>query len=125
MKDKSIQVPEAIEQQQVFEWAAMVTPKWPMLKYMYHVGNGGSRHHLEAINLKRQGVKSGVPDICLPFPHGGFHGLYIEMKRLDGGRKTKEQKDYIQYLSDIGYKAVFCNGFEEAINEIKEYLKGA
>ena len=31
--------------------------------------------------LRAEGLKSGVPDLCLPSAHGEYHGLYIEMKR--------------------------------------------
>mgnify|MGYP004433785991 CR=1 FL=1 len=33
-----------------------------------------------AANLKRQGVKAGVPDLHLPVARGGYNGLYIELK---------------------------------------------
>jgi len=116
--------PEAVEQQRVFEWAEMQACRWPPLKWMYAVPNGGSRNLLEAVHLKRQGVKAGVPDICLPYPSGRYHGLYIEMKRADGGEKSDNQKAYVAYLKSAGYRAVFCNGFDAAVNEILQYLRG-
>lgn len=115
---------EAVEQQHLFEWAAMQARKYPQLQWMYAVPNGGSRNAIEAVNLKRQGVKRGVPDICLPYPAGPYHGLYIEMKRADGGKKSEQQERYIAYLQSAGYRAVFCNGFNEAVDEIMGYLKG-
>lgn len=110
---------EAHEQEAFFNWASY----YPELDYMYAVPNGGSRNRLEAVNLKRQGVKAGVPDICLPLPKGKYHGLYIEMKY---GKNTPsdKQKEYIDYLNRVGYKAVVCYGFEAAQRVIKGYLKG-
>lgn len=38
------------------------------------------RDKATAVALKRQGVKAGVPDICLPVARNGYHGLHIELK---------------------------------------------
>ena len=35
---------------------------------------------------------------------------------------TKEQKEWLEKLNSYGYKAVRCNGAEEAIQVIKKYL---
>ena len=77
---------EAEEQAALFQWAEYQSGKYPELALMYHVPNGGSRNKAEAANLKRQGVKSGVPDVCLPVPRGNSHGAYIELKRIKGGK---------------------------------------
>jgi len=71
---------EATEQETLIQWCGWQQSKYPELKLIYHIPNGGSRNTLEAANLKRQGVKAGVPDLCLPVARNGFHGLYIEMK---------------------------------------------
>lgn len=115
---------EAAEQAAVFEWAEYHIGKHPELAYMFHPPNGGSRHAAEAANLKRQGVRSGVPDICLPVPRGGFHGLWIELKRDKYGKLSEPQRDYIRFLSDQGYKAGVCYGADEAIRAIEKYLRG-
>lgn len=84
--------------------------------------NGGSRNQLEAANLKRQGVKAGVPDLCLPVPMNGFHGLYIEMKY--GRNKTTEaQEEWLGELAAQGYCAAVCYGEEEAERLISSYLR--
>ena len=72
---------EATEQETVIQWCGWHEGKHPELKLIYHVPNGGSRNTLEAANLKRQGVKAGVPDLCLPVPKNGFHGLISRLKR--------------------------------------------
>lgn len=115
---------EAIEQQLLFSWADMAGGKHPELRLMYHVPNGGSRNMIEAHNLRKQGVRRGVPDICLPVPRGGYGSLYIEMKRTKGGRLSEEQREYITALNRFGCKAVVCRGFEEARKAIIEYLRG-
>lgn len=82
----AISVPtESVEQQCLFRWAAFQSGKYPELKLLYHVPNGGSRKKSEAGRFKAEGVKAGVPDLCLPVARGGYHGLYIELKRLKQG----------------------------------------
>ena len=86
-----------------------------------HIPNGGSRNRLEAANLKKQGVKSGVPDICLPVARGKYHGLYIEMKH--GKNSTSEkQEEWIAALREQGYAAVICYGWVPARETLIKYL---
>lgn len=116
--------PESAEQTWLFQWAqTMATLKWPELALMYHIPNGGSRNKIEASRLKAQGVKRGVPDICLPVPRGGYHGMYIEMKRQQGGTVSTEQKDYIEALRNQGYRVEVCKGFQAAADVIEEYME--
>jgi hypothetical protein len=88
----------------------------------FAIANGGSRHVLEAMKLKRTGVKSGVPDICVPVPSGIFHGLYIEMKRIQGGVLSANQKDWIEKLRSNGYCAEVAYGFEDAKSVVRRYF---
>ena len=113
---------EAQEQQKVFDWARISEGRFPELKFMFHIPNGGSRNKAEAANLRRQGVKPGVPDIFLPAPRGSYHGLWIEMK-VGKNKPTAYQNTYIDYLNGSGYRAVVCYGADEAIIVITEYLK--
>ena len=113
---------EEIEQEHVFLWASMEERAYPELAMLYAIPNGGKRAIKTAIALKAQGVKSGVPDMCLPVSRGGYHGLYIELKRQKGGVVSETQKSWITALAKQGYKAVVCRGADEAIGTIKEYL---
>ena len=113
---------EASEQAALFEWAARAQGKYPELGLLFHVPNGGSRDPREAAHLKRQGVKSGVPDLCLPVPRGPFHGLFIELKRVKGGALSGRQKEWLGLLNHHGYRAVVCRGWLEARETILEYL---
>lgn len=91
---------------------------------MYHIPNGGKRGKAEAIRFKAEGVKSGVPDICLPVARLGYHGLYIELKRRKGGKVSEEQNEWIGALNGQGYAAVVCRGWESAKEFIMAYLTG-
>ena len=112
---------EATEQEALIMWCGWQQAKHPELELLYHVPNGGSRNQLEAANLKRQGVKAGVPDLCLPVPRNDFHGLYIEMK-YGRNKTTDQQKKWLKGLTAQGYLTAVCYGAEEAKKVIASYL---
>jgi hypothetical protein len=114
---------ESAEQQALFEWAAIQGNMTPELSLLYHIPNGGYRSKAEAGRFKAEGVKSGVPDVCLPVARGGFHGLYIELKRRKGGKVTHEQEKWIKLLSKQGYIAIAVRGWEKAAEAIMIYLR--
>jgi len=84
--------------------------------------NGGFRNKVTAVNLKRTGARAGYPDLNLLTPRNGYYGLFIEMKRAKGGTLSPEQKDWLEWLSEQGFMAVVCKGFDSAKNTIQEYL---
>lgn len=116
--------PEYQEQRALFEICAMLKGQYPEVALLFHIPNGGRRDAGEAANLKKQGVKPGVPDLFLPVARGGYHGLFIEMKRRDGGRLTDYQKRWLHLLERQGYAAVVCHGAQQAAAVITKYLKG-
>lgn len=107
----------------LFHWASLAAGNYPELRRMYAIPNGGMRHRVVAAKLKAEGVKAGVPDVCLPVPRGGYHGLYIEMKK-PGGKVSNSQKQWINWLQADGHLAVVCFGFEEAREILLDYLQG-
>lgn len=114
--------PEADEQQKIFQWAYYARGRYPELELLYHIPNGGSRNKIEAANLKKQGVKAGVPDLCFPVARGGYHGLYIELK-CGRNKPSDNQKKWIARLKEQGYAVLVCYGAEKAICAIENYLK--
>ena len=76
---------------------------------------------LEAANLKRQGVKAGVPDLCLPVARNGKHGLYVEMK-WQKNKTTDKQDWWLDQLRQQGYETAVCWTAEEAMDTIAKYL---
>lgn len=112
---------ESGHQEAIIEWCQYNYGRYPELKLLYHVPNGGKRDKATAVALKRQGVRAGVPDLVLPVARGGYHGLYIELK-APGGRPTKEQAEYIKDLKDQGYAAEICVGWQSAIEMLQAYL---
>lgn len=109
----------------------------PELHDMFAIPNGGLRDKITAGNLKREGVKAGVPDIFLPIPRGGYHGLFVEMKRREtrkagrrkasvvdraAGSTSHVQDDWIARLRARGYGAASAIGYEAARDLIRQYL---
>lgn len=115
---------ETQEQQALFQWAEMMSTRWPELKLLYHIPNEGKRSRKAGARLKAEGLRPGVPDICLPVARSGNHGLYIELKRVKGSRVTQDQIQWIEELLKQGYAAAVCRGCDEAIGMIERYLSG-
>lgn len=112
---------EHAHQTALFMWASQVREALPELKWMYAIPNGGERNVAVAGRLKAEGVKSGVSDVCLPVARGGYHGLYIEMKK-PGGRESSEQKEFAAFLRDQGYYYECCDHWEKARGVIVDYM---
>jgi hypothetical protein len=77
--------------------------------------------------LKRQGVKPGVPDICLPVPRRHWHGLWLELKTPKSatsraGVVSADQKAWLSHLAVNDYRAEVCWGWEAARATILDYL---
>jgi hypothetical protein len=88
----------------------------------YHCPNGGKKSLPEAFQLKRMGVKAGVPDICVPVARRGYHGLYCELKRKEGGVVSESQRQWLEALRREGYYVFVSKGADDAIARIKLYL---
>ena len=108
------------EQVQLFAWASAR----PELALMHAIPNGGQRDIRVAVRLRDEGVKAGVPDIFLPVPRGGKHGLYIELKRRKYGRVSPDQLRWMESLMRKGYACAVCHGWEMARDVILDYLRG-
>ena len=112
---------EEEEQKALINYCNYMASKYSGLDLIYAIPNGGSRNSIEARNLKLTGVKAGVPDLFLPVARKGKHGLYIEMKRREGGRLSNNQKWWLEKLSKQGYETAVCKGLDEAISVIELY----
>lgn len=114
---------EAQHQKAVFDWSRQpgIRSAFPELALLFHIPNGGRRDVIEAKHMQQQGVKRGVPDLCLPVARDRFHAMYIEMK-TEKGRTSKEQDWWIERLTDAGSYVTVCYGWEEAVKTLLWYL---
>lgn len=124
--------PEATEQVLFFKRVAL-HPKTRDLP-ITATANGGLRNVITAANLKRQGVRAGVPDI-LCFAKGradGWrdrderdpitrHGLAIEMK-VKPNRTTLQQDEWLDMLAANGWRVAVCYSADEAWHTLTDYL---
>lgn len=112
---------EQEEQEELIRWCDETIGK----DLMIHIPNERKCSAVMGAALKRQGVRSGVPDNFLTIPTKEYHGLFIELKRAKKSlsRVTSEQREWIKNLNERGYKAVICYGAEEAKKAVLRYLK--
>ena len=112
MKLQNMKRGETTEQITLFNWAENNKHILPCLSLMYHIPNEGKRTN--GAVLKAMGLKSGVPDVCLPVPSHNFNGLYLEMK-YGQNKPTKDQEAFMAALRQQGYKTAVCYGADEAV----------
>jgi len=96
--------------------------RWPK-RLIWAIPNGGKRNPREAARLKRMGVKPGVPDLEIPEPMRGYHGLYVELKSEDN-QPTKNQDEVIGQLRQRGYAVEVCRSLKEFQIMTRLYLEG-
>ena len=110
-------------QKAVFEWSQQpsVRSVYPELKLLFHIKNETTGGAKQVAIDRKNGIRKGVPDLCLPVPRGGFHGLYIEMKN-ETGRASEEQKWWGNELENQGYKFNICYGWKQATEVLEWYL---
>lgn len=112
--------PEAIEQERVIKWARDNENNYPFLWLLHSSLNGVKLSKNQAGRAKTQGMLSGVPDLFLPVPKNGYHGLFIEMKS-GKGRLSTNQTCFLSKVELLGYKIAVCYSANEAIKTIENY----
>ena len=116
----------------LFCWAAANVGRWPELKWLHAIPNGGSRHIAEATKMVAGGLRSGIWDVFLPLPIQTewakmYAGLYMEMK-IEKRRKEKngglsdDQVEFGEYAERMGYYCKVCYSWEETIDILIKYL---
>lgn len=119
---------ESGNQQALLCWAQQNIKQYPELKWFFAIPNGGFRDIKTAGKLKAEGVKRGVPDLCLLVKRANFAALWIELKRPKSNKKRAgvvqdEQNEWIDYLRSQGHGAIVCYGWEGAKAAIIQYLE--
>jgi len=116
---------ELQHQIRVVKWFDSACHTWGLLPlHLFHIPNGGSRQIVESVNLKRSGVRPGIPDLFLATPRGQFKGMFIEMKKEDG-RIEPDQHAALDAFEAQGYRSVVAFTHDEAIRKISVYLETA
>ena len=127
---------EAAHQTALFAWAALQLQRWSELRWLHHIPNGGSRgdtaqgRQIRGAQLKAQGVRTGVADVCLPVRRGEWSGLYIEMKKpaekpvkaTSKGGVSDDQAEFGAFVKSQGFGWIVCYSWEEAAEVLTKYL---
>lgn len=114
---------EHAEQVNLIQWWAFQCKRYGIPEQLlFAIPNGGQRNIITAKRMKDEGVRSGIPDLFLAVPRGNFHGLFIEMKKSQGGVVSDNQKACMEILSNCNYCVSVCHGFIDAQEAIKGYL---
>lgn len=112
-------------QAEIIQWSCKESKERPELWLLFHCPNGGWRGYAQGMRFKALGVKSGVPDLCLPCARGTFNGLYLEVKDGAKGSKSKQspaQLEWEKRLKAEGYCVGVVRSKEEGIKAIEWYL---
>ena len=112
------------DQVAVYQFCVAMAPIYPSLGMIYAIPNGFAGQHSARRYQLAEGMRPGFPDLGLPVARGGYHGLFIEMKRCGGQNPRKEQAEWLQALADEGYYTCCCKGREAAQRVLIQYVKG-
>ena len=103
------------------EWAHWNRGKYPSLELLYAIPNGGKRNPREAVRMKLEGVKPGMPDLCLPVARHGCISLYLETKTPDG-TLTASQKKMFPLLQAERNEVIIVRTVQEGIDYLEAWL---
>lgn len=112
---------ESDDQKALFIVMSMHLKRYPELEGAFAIPNGGKRDAREAMRLKAEGVRPGIPDIFIPAARGKYHGLFIEMKSPKG-KVSEYQENMLVLLNSFGYLAIVAYGWEDAWIKIQKYF---
>jgi hypothetical protein len=87
-----------------------------------YLGHDPKQRAITMARMKRCGFKSGASDYLLTIARGGYHGLFLELKRRSLSVTSTEQTEFQSLVQAMGYAAVIAKGWEEAKDAINEYL---
>lgn len=109
---------ESWEQRELIQYIK----KYPWGRYVFHICNESVGGYAWQVRNRQLGVRKGVPDLFLPIPMNGRHGLFVEMKREKGGSLSREQRMWINLLSKVGYQVEVCHGWKQAAETMERYM---
>ena len=121
---KSVNRPEEDAGKLLVEWIDLLRMRdglRPGLFFM-HTPNGLARNATEGGIFKAQGLRKGWPDYSLDLPLGPYHGLRLELKAIEGAEPTPDQLEILERLEAVGFKCCVAWGFDDASQQIEQYL---
>ncbi|AEI91220.1 gp20 [Escherichia phage phiEB49] len=92
--------------------------------FAFHVKNEGLKSIGTAMKDKQEGVVKGVSDILLIGPNG-FAAIELKRAIKSDSKVSKEQKEFLEKVSETGGYAAICYGFEMFKMAIEDYLSNS
>ena len=92
-----------------------------MVSPLYANQNAYSGNPRQGARSVKEGVRSGVWDLTLPIPAGGFHGMYIEVKTPTGSL-SKNQRSWLEHYQANKYITVICRSADDILKCVQEYM---
>ena len=83
------------------------------------IRNGGSRTPRERVDQLAEGLHAGAADLFIP-----EFKLWIEFKRKKHGIQGDKQKEFEDYVINIGYDYFLALGFEDGKDKLLKFLEG-
>lgn len=74
-------------------------------------------------SLKAQGYCAGFPDIMVLAQNSKKDVIFFEFKREKGGRVSKQQQEWQDRLTVLGYDSYVAKGAKQAIEILEEWLE--
>lgn len=105
-------------------WAALHETTYPELRLLFAIPNAAKRSFKLAAVMKAEGLKSGVPDLCLPVSRCGYSALFIEMK-TEGGKVSDDQQFFLHGLATNNNLAVVVWDWYLGAELIERYMNNA
>lgn len=90
---------------------------------LHTIPNGGKRHIKVAMEMRREGLKTGLEDLFLPIRSKEFTGLYIEVKKSKG-YQSKNQKIWQAFHISQGAQSVVCKSVDSIVMTVLQYMEG-
>ena len=115
------------EQAALIRMAELHQARYPDLRWLHAIPNGGARDAITGARMKAEGVKRGVLDLQLAsgrtLPNGTrAPGIVIEMK-VGKGKLTPEQVEWLAHYQAEGWIAVVCYSAGDAWAALKSYVE--
>ena len=98
------------------KWFRLIYPEPNYL--IYAIPNGGSRSAKTGAWLKKEGVRAGMPDLCI---HAKGKMFYVEMKAPLGVLQLT-QKETHKLLKGLCVNVYTCHSFDEFRDIVKKEL---
>lgn len=119
--DKTDEWKESKHQKDSYAWVKYNHPEW----LAWHTKNEGVKSMATAISDADEGLLKGVSDFVIIIgPFGPYHFAAIEMKRTNKSGRfkaspvSKEQKEFLSRVRELGGFSAVCYGFKQFKNAI-------